>query len=440
MKEGVSIYNTSEINKKRAILAGIDYNNKDKKYSFEDMIDELCELSYAADLEVCGIISQKKDKRETGTYFGKGKVEELKELVAENKADLVVFDDELSSIQIRNLEEIVGVEILDRTGLILGIFANRAKTKEGKLQVELAKLQYEKPRLIGFGTSLSRTGAGIGTRGLGESQLELNRREISRRILEIQRSLDELKSQRDIQRKMRLNSDLVNVALVGYTNAGKSTLLNYFLDKSGSTLENNAFVKDMLFATLDPFNKKIELDENLSFILTDTVGFVSKLPHSLVDAFKSTLEEVLLADFLIYVVDISNEHYEYQLKVTREVIKELGGDNIPSIIAFNKIDKIDRDTLAQRGDFLSEYVDISSLTGEGIEELVNKIRNFIYKNSKIVELLLPYHASTITSHLMDNKKIVETKYLEDGTYLKLYLKEEEINKYKNYIINKTQSI
>lgn len=436
MKEGVTIFNTSDMNKKRAILAGIDYNNKDKKYSFEDMIDELRELTYAADLEVCGFISQKKDRRETGTYFGKGKVEELRELVLDTKADLVVFDDELSGIQIRNLEEVLGVEVLDRTGLILGIFANRAKTKEGKLQVELAKLQYEKPRLIGLGTNLSRTGAGIGTRGLGESQLELDRREISRRIVEIRKSLDELRSQRDTQRKMRLNSDLVNVALVGYTNAGKSTLLNHFLDKSGSTVENNAFVKDMLFATLDPFNKKIELDENLSFILTDTVGFVSKLPHSLVDAFKSTLEEVLLADFLIYVVDISNEHYEYQLQVTREVIKELGGSDIPSIIAFNKIDKIDSETLSERGDFASDFVDISSLTGQGIDDLVEKVKNFIYKNSKVVELLLPYHAGTITSYLMDNKKVEEVDYLEEGTYIRVLLNEEDINKYKNYIIKR----
>lgn len=435
MKEGVSIYNTSELNKKKAILAGIDYNSKDKKYSFEDMIDELRELSYAADFEVCGLISQKKDRRETGTYFGKGKVEELRELVLSTQADLVIFDDELSGIQIRNLEEVLGVEVLDRTGLILGIFASRAKTKEGKLQVELAKLQYEKPRLIGLGTSLSRTGAGIGTRGLGESQLELDRREISRRIIEIKKSLDELKNQRDTQRKMRLNSDLVNVALVGYTNAGKSTLLNHFLDKSGSIVEN-AFVKDMLFATLDPFNKKIELEENLSFILTDTVGFVSKLPHALVDAFKSTLEEVLLADFLIYVVDVSNEHYEYQLQVTREVIKELGGKDIPSIIAFNKIDKLDSETLSERGDFASEFVDISSLTGQGIDDLVEKIKSFIYKNSRVVELLLPYHDGTITSYLMGNKKVEEVDYLEEGTYIRVLLKEEEINKYKNYIIKR----
>lgn len=433
LKEGDSIYKVEDTQRKKAILAGIDYNKKDV-YSFEEAIDELGELARASNFEVISIVSQRKDKRETGTYFGKGKLEELKEEVYRKGADLVIFDDELSGMQIRNLEEFLGIDILDRTGLILGIFGQRAKTKEGKLQVELAQLEYEKPRLIGLGQVLSRTGAGIGTRGLGESKLELDRRVIDKRIVEIKKQLAEVKRNREVQRKERVKSKLQNVALVGYTNAGKSTIMNKFMELADSQIER-AFVKDMLFATLDPFNKKIELEDNLKFILTDTVGFVSKLPHSLVEAFMSTLEEVLLADYLVFVVDISNDNYEYQLEVTLDVIKELGGQDIPFMIAYNKIDKLSEEEIEKRGDITYDFVDISAMTGEGFDELIAKIKKHIYKDSIMVEMEIPYDKGSISSYMMEHNKIEKQEYTEKGVYLKVMVSKVEAEKYKEYIIN-----
>jgi GTP-binding protein HflX len=336
-------------------------------------------------------------------------------------------------MQIRNLEEALGVDVLDRTGLILSIFGRRATSKEGKLQVQLAQLEYEKPRLIGLGKILSRTGAGIGTRGLGESQLELDRRTISRRIVEIKKQLEEVEKNREVQRKQRMKSDIKKVALVGYTNAGKSSIMNKIMEMSGSEVENKAFAEDMLFATLDPFNKKITFDDNLSFILSDTVGFVRKLPHTLVEAFKSTLEEVLMADYLIYVVDISNENYEYQLKVTLEVVKELGGQDIPFMVAYNKIDKLSPEEVKKRGNIAFEFVDISALSGEGMDILLEKIKNHISKEEKLVKIILPYNEGSLHSFLMENNRVIKSEYSENGIEVEVYLKPSDFGKLEKYI-------
>lgn len=398
-------------------------------------MEELKELAYASNFEVFSVISQKRGTRDRGTYFGSGKVEELKVEVLRSGADLVIFDDELSGMQIRNLEAALGVDVLDRTGLILGIFGRRAASKEGKLQVQLAQLEYEKPRLVGLGKVLSRTGAGIGTRGLGESQLELDRRTISRRIVEIKRQLEEVEKNREVQRKQRMKSDIKKVALVGYTNAGKSSIMNKIMEMSGSEVENKAFAEDMLFATLDPFNKKITLDDNLSFILSDTVGFVRKLPHTLVEAFKSTLEEVLMADYLIYVVDVSNDNYEYQLNVTLDVVKELGGHDIPFIVAYNKIDKLPEGEADKRGNAIFDFVDISAIRGDGMETLLEKIKSHIAKEERLVKVVIPYSEGGLHSFLLENNRVVGSEYGEDGIEVEVYLKPSDMGKFEKYIVD-----
>lgn len=419
----------------KVILAAIDFK-KIGELSFEDSVDELRELAKACGFEILDVITQKKEKPDTGTYLGRGKLEELRLLVEWQGANLVVFDDELSGIQIRNLEKYLGTDVLDRTGLILAIFGDRAKTREGKLQVELAKLQYEKPRLIGLGNILSRTGAGKLARGQGESQLELDRRYIADKIVDIKRELEEVKKHRELQRKQRKKNEIPTVALVGYTNAGKSTLMNYFMGIStGETPENKAFVKDMLFATLDPFSKKITLEDNKSFILTDTVGFVSKLPHNLVEAFKSTLEEVTEASLLIYVVDISSENYMHQLNVTKQVIEELNAKDIPYLVAYNKVDKISKEDLEKRGDISHQFVDISALTGQGIEELIEEIKKIVFVDEQEVELVVPYVDGSVTSNLQNSRTILQIEYREEGTYLKVILKSSELSKYEKYKIN-----
>ncbi len=419
----------------KVVLAAIDFK-KIGELSFEDSIDELKELAKACGFEILDVITQKKEKPDTGTYLGRGKLEELRLLVEWQGANLVIFDNELSGIQLRNLEKYLGVDVLDRTGLILAIFGDRAKTREGKLQVDLAKLQYEKPRLIGLGNILSRTGAGKLARGQGESQLELDRRYIADKIVDIKRELEDVKKHRELQRKQRKKNEIPSVALVGYTNAGKSTLMNYFMGIStGDTPENKAFVKDMLFATLDPFSKKITFEDNKSFILTDTVGFVSKLPHSLVEAFKSTLEEVTEASLLVYVVDISSDNYMHQLNVTRQVIGELNVKDIPYLVAYNKIDKISQDDLEKRGDITHPYVDISALTGQGVEALIDEIKKTIFIDEREVELLIPYVDGSITSSLQNSRTILLTEYREVGTYIKVVLKSTELSRYEKYIIN-----
>lgn len=424
-----------EEKKNKVILAAIDFK-RTKEISFEDSLEEFKELAKAGDFVVLDILTQKKDKPENSTYLGIGKLEELKHLIEWRGADLVIFDNELTGIQIRNVSAFLGVDVLDRTGLILAIFGDRAKTREGKLQVDLAKLQYEKPRLIGLGNILSRSGAGKLARGQGESQLEIDRRYINDKIIDIKRELEEVKKHRELQRKQRKRNDIPTVALVGYTNAGKSTLMNYFMDlSSGDVPENKAFVKDMLFATLDPFSKKITLEDNKEFILTDTVGFVSKLPHTLVEAFKSTLEEVTEASFLVYVVDISSENYLHQLNVTKSVIEELNGEEIPYLVAYNKIDKISEEDLLKRGDISHNFVDISAITGQGIDKLIEEVKKSIFKEEQVVELLIPYTNGNVASTLQNGRTILEMEHREEGTYLKVVLKNIEISKYEKYIIS-----
>ncbi|WP_372713470.1 GTPase HflX, partial [Ilyobacter sp.] len=418
----------------RAILAGLDVYQRGEKISLEDSLNELKELAGAANIEVVDIIIQNKDRMESSTYMGKGKIEEIRDQAIRKDADMVIFDDELSGIQIRNLEAIIGVEVIDRTSLILDIFGNRAKSKEGKLQVELAMLKYQKPRLIGLGGDLSRTGAGIGTRGLGETKLELDRRVISKRISDIEKELGEVKKQREVQRKQRKRTSIPTVALVGYTNAGKSTIMNHLMQMGEvEDTRTKSFVKDMLFATLDPFHRKIKLEDNLEFILIDTVGFVSKLPHDLIESFKSTLEEVEEASLLLYVVDISRDDYKLQLKVTRNVVEELNVKDTPFLVVYNKIDKLTSEELEKTGDIFEKSVYISAIEGRGIEELLEEIEKEIFKTNKEVTLLIPFSRGDISSYILDNTRVLEQEYTGDGLLVTTFLKPEDLEKYKQFI-------
>ncbi len=432
-----------EINKKagfidsvigRAIVVGIEvFGSKDRE-ELDESLDELKELAKAANIEVVKVVKQKLSKLKVGTYLGTGKLDEIKMMGKIHDADILLVDDELSGIQIRNMEAYLDMEIIDRTSLILDIFATRAKTKEGKLQVELARLKYAKPREIGgMGTMLSRQGGGIGTRGLGEKKLEIDRRNISKRISDVEKAIEGVRKQREVQKKRRKNSHIKTVSLVGYTNSGKSTLMNHFIRTNNPLWsKHESPAKDMLFATLDPFHRRIVLKDNLEFILSDTVGFVSKLPHALVDAFMSTLEEVKESDLLLYIVDISNEDCERQLKVTQEVIKELGAEDKPFIVVENKMDKLkeERESL----DIFSTNSRISAITGEGIEGLVKNIEDKLLKDYKVVEMLIPYEEGALASYIMNQTKVEFHEYLEEGLKVKTYLNKYDLEKYRKHLI------
>lgn len=418
----------------RAILVGLSTGSKNEVTTIESSMEELKELAKAAGAKVLDVTIQNKQRIDVTYYIGKGKAEEVQILCRALDANLVIFNDELSGAQIRNLEELIGVTVIDRTTLILDIFAHRAQSKEGKLQVELAQLRYRLPRLVGLGASLSRTGAGIGTKGPGEKKLELDRRHILDRITDIRHQLEETRKNRETQRTKRRKSELPIVALVGYTNAGKSTLMNKFMSISGvQQEEKEVYVEDMLFATLDTAHRKMVLPSKEEFILIDTVGFVSKLPHSLVEAFKATLEEVKEANLLLHIVDATNEDFEMQMKVTEKVLHDLGVNDKPTILIFNKIDKLEaRPNVIPRGE---NIIHISARNDIGLDSLIGMIKEKIFSNMKKVELLLPYDKGDIVSYLCDKTKVLKTEYREDGVLLETTLGPADYSKYKMYTLN-----
>ena len=396
-------------------------------------MNELKELAISAGATVMDIIIQNKDSIDSAFFIGKGKVEEVKIAAEIDDCNLVIFNNELSGSQIRNLESVLEVRVIDRTALILDIFALRASSKIAKLQVELAQLKYRLPRLTGSGISLSRTGAGIGTRGPGEQKLEIDRRRIKERIHDINRQIKDAKLVRKTQRAQRDKSDIPIIAIVGYTNAGKSTLLNKIMEKNYG-YENNekaVFAKDMLFATLDTFSRKIEIDENRKFILVDTVGFVSNLPHALVEAFKATLEEVIYCDLLLHVVDGSNSNYNMQTKVTENVLKELGVTGKEEIIVFNKMDRVkDEDIIFSSKDFIK----ISAKEDIGLDQLIESINNKLFKDVRTAEFLIPYDKGSYVSSICSVSKVISTEYLEKGTLLSVEIKEKDYNKYISFLV------
>ena len=352
-----------------AILVGLQL-----KEDISRSMDELEGLAEAAGITVLGQVIQSLEKPNTATFIGSGKVKEIAEMCENMEADTVIFDSELSGAQLRNLEDAFGVRVIDRTILILDIFARRATSREGKLQVELAQLKYRLPRLTGFGKSLSRLGGGIGTRGPGEKKLETDRRHIEGRMEDIKAELLKSRKTRQVQRSGREKSGVPVVALMGYTNSGKSALMNRMLAMSDRE-DKQVMEKDMLFATLDTSHREIVLENGDRFILIDTVGFVSKLPHSLVEAFKSTLEEVLYADLLVHVVDSSYDDREFQIKVTDKVIGEIGAADKEKIMVYNKLDLVSEPPIDSTG---SEYVCVSALTGENMDQLVEAIVSHVF--------------------------------------------------------------
>lgn len=413
--------------RKRVIIVGININNKN---NFEESIIELKNLCIACDMEVVGKVEQNLKKINPTFYMGSGKIEELQDLIEKTNAEIIVFNNELSASQIKNIEEEVKCNVIDRTALILDIFANRAKTREAKLQVEVARLQYELPRLIGANENLGRQSGGVGTknRGAGETKLELDRRRIEDRIASLNKELEILKYQRNTQKNKRKKSNIPNVALVGYTNAGKSSVMNVLVENFINKEDKKVFEKNMLFATLETYVRNIKLHNNKSFLLYDTVGFVGDLPHNLVKAFRSTLEEVCDADLLVHIIDISNPNYKNQIDVTNETLSQIGADNIPMIYVYNKIDLIDLDKLDNNKILISAKRDI------GIDRLIESICEKVFEDYIRFKLKIPYSEGKLISNIMENATILDSEYIEDGVILNIECSEKEYVQYKQYII------
>lgn len=409
----------------RAILVGLQRGN-----DISDSMDELEGLAEAANAEILGRMIQNLERPNTATLIGKGKVEELAEMCAHMEADTVIFNDELSGMQIRNLEDVVGVRVIDRTILILDIFASRATSREGKLQVELAQLRYRMPRLLGFGKALSKLGGGIGTRGPGEKKLETDRRHIERRIDDIRAELARIQSTRKTQRSKREKAEIPLVAIVGYTNSGKSALMNKFLAMNEKQ-DKAVFEKDMLFATLDTAQRQIKLDSNHEFILIDTVGFVSKLPHALVDAFKATLEEVAFADLVLHVADLSSEACDFHIEVTNRVLKEIDAGKVPQILVYNKIDKLSEIPITAGG---PDSVFVSAKYGDHIDKLTAMIKERLFAATVTAALLIPYDKGNISSYLREKAKVLADEYLPEGTKMMVELSEADYRRFVQYEI------
>lgn len=381
-----------------------------------DTLDELEELLQTAGGTCDGKILQKKDSPDVRTFIGEGKVEEVKQLAAANESNLVVFDNDLSPSQIRNLEKSIGLPVIDRTALILDIFAQRAQTSEGRLQVELAQYQYILSKLSGIGKSMSRLGGGIGTRGPGESKLETDRRHIRRHIDNLQQEFEKIRRVRGVQREKRIKSEVPVVAIVGYTNAGKSTLLNAL---TGSDIQAN----DRLFDTLDPTARKLLIDENTSIILTDTVGFIRKLPHKLIEAFKATLEELEYADLILHVIDISNPAWENQVKVVDALIEEFDIARTPQIRVYNKCDKTTDYPIIRDKDVL-----ISAKMGTNLDKLLNSIRDIVSKKINHILIELPYAKSAMLDLFYREAKVAAVEYKDDYISAELFCLDQIILK------------
>lgn len=403
-----------EQKKERVILAGVHTGRADYlSDTTDESIDELDELVKTAGGEVVGSLVQNKSDLEAATYMGEGKLEELLEYVHTLEADCVVFDDELSPVQIRNITDYLGVKVLDRSMLILDIFAMRAKSGEGKLQVELAQLKYRLPRLRGMGAEMSRTGAGIGTRGPGETKLETDRRHIHRRIAALTEQLAEVKKHRDLIRTRREKDGVITAALVGYTNAGKSSLLNKLTDA-------DVLAENKLFATLDPTSRQITLDDNRKIMLVDTVGFIRKLPHHLVEAFKSTLEEAVVADFLIHVIDAANPQRENQITVVNKVLSDIGASGKPVVGVLNKCDLLDSDLFTPSSVTGADIcVRISAKTGEGIDALLDAVAETAPGKKQKFTVCIPYSEGALVSTLHETEKVISEEYTENGTKMTL---------------------
>lgn len=416
-------------NDERVIITGLDTGQDDYNYS----MTELAELAQANHMEVVQRVDQVIDRPNPATYFGKGKVAEIAELAAANDVATIITNDELSPSQLRNLEDETGKRILDRTALILEIFATRAQTKEAKLQVQIAELQYRLPRLQ---TSASQrldqqTGGGSGftNRGAGETKLEMDRRTIQHQITHLRHELAAIDKSEETKRKQRAKSNIPTAALVGYTNAGKSTIMNGLVRRYGTVEDKTVFEKDMLFATLDTSVRRLTLPGKKDFLLSDTVGFVSKLPTNLVESFKSTLAEAANADLLIQVIDYSDPNYEEMMQTTKETLKQIGIDNIPMVNVFNKADKTEIEFPVLERD---DQVVISAKQEESLDLLVDIIRKHLFKDYVEAKLLLPFSAGQQVSYLNEHTNILDTEYRNDGTLLTVEMSPQDAQRFAQY--------
>lgn len=409
----------------KVILVGIDTG--DNEFDTESCLDELGDLAKTAGAEVVGRLIQKREAINKATYLGKGKIEELKNYIEMVEATGIICDDELNPNQIRNLENALDTKVMNRTLLILDIFAKRASSAEGKVQVELAQLKYNLAHLTGRGKEMSRLGGGIGTRGPGEKKLETDRRNISDRISDLNKELKEIERHRGVLREKRMETGVPVIALVGYTNAGKSTLLNT-LTGAGVLAEN------MLFATLDTTTRAVETDSGAKYLFTDTVGFIQKLPHNLIKAFKATLEEAKYADILVHVVDASNPKRSEQMNIVYKTLKELGADDKPVITVYNKIDKEDVEKPLFTDKRALETISISAKNGLNINTLLQKTEEIIKSLKKSIKVVIPYNMGQLLSIVHGNCEITDSENREDGYYFELYADEETENRLRDYIV------
>lgn len=417
----------------KVLLVGADCG---AERDFERSMEELADLSRACFMEPVGMVTQKMGSVNKGLYIGTGKVQEVKESAELLEADLIVFDDALTPSQIRNLQKEIGKPILDRTTLILDIFETRARTREAKLQVESARLKYLLPRLVGMHDALTRQGGTSGSmssRGAGEKKLELDRRRIEHRIAELSRELKEISGERQIQRKKRQDSGIPLVALVGYTNAGKSTIMNAMIDIYKKEEEKKVLEKDMLFATLDTTVRRINTGNNQDFLLSDTVGFIHKLPHDLVEAFHSTLEEIENADLLVHVVDFSDPDYREQIRTTRDTLTELNAGELPVITVFNKADKCE-EAITYPQIVGGDKIYASAREESSILMLTNMILEKIYADYIKAEFLIPYYEGNVVSYFMKNTHMISKEYQESGTRIMTKCHKADKEKYKEYLI------
>ena len=408
------LYDTSE-KKERIILVGVATQDNDDT---EQSLDELEELGQTAGAETVAKVIQNRERMHPGTYIGKGKIEEIRELVNKTNADTVVCDDELSPAQYHNLEDALGVKVIDRTVMILDIFAKRASTSEGKLQVELAQLRYRSSHLIGGRSDLSRLGGGIGTRGPGEQKLEIDRRLIKERITQVRKELEQVKRTRELTRKKRQENPVPVIAIVGYTNAGKSTLLNK-LTGAGVLSE------DKLFATLDPTTRKMVLDNGEEFLFTDTVGFIRKLPQHLIQAFRSTLEEAKYADVILHVVDASNPDMDSHMYTVYETLKKLEVGDKKIVTAFNKIDALEGD-VSLKDLQADKTVRISAKYGDGLSEMLEAISEVAKEGKKIIEKVFGYDEASVVNDIRKYGQVMEEEYRNEGVFIKATVPKEYI--------------
>lgn len=425
--------NMQEQKPARAVLVGV---NVEGDPDFEHSMEELGSLAEACEMEVAAILIQNLSTPNPAFYVGSGKVKEIQETVELMEIDYVIFEDSLSPSQLKNLQKEIHASVMDRTSLILEIFRKRARTREARLQVESANLQYMLPRLVGMRESLGRQAGASGSmsnKGTGEKQIELDRRKIERRIGELRRELESIEHDRDIQRRRRERSVLPQAALVGYTNAGKSTLMNRMVEAYVGREEKLVMARDMLFATLDTTVRRISPGDNRDFFLSDTVGFISRLPHGLIKAFRSTLDEVRYADLLLEVVDASDARYREQMRVTQETLRELGAERIPCIHIMNKADRIMEEKDLPRRDGNRIYV--SALNGTGLPALLSMIQEFLYAGNRTGTFLIPYDRGDVVNDLSENASVTSREYLAEGVRITADCRESDYARYASYLEN-----